>query len=232
MVVAIDGPAGSGKSTIARMTAQRLGFTYLDTGAMYRAVTLVALERGAPLADGEQLGQLAAGLDIRLEEAGPEPGSESQSRVLIGNRDVSAEIRSPEVTANVSEVSAHAPVRAAMTRLQRRIAEKGDVVMEGRDTTTVVCPAAAVKVFLTASLEERARRRLLQLKQRGLPATQDDVEADMRRRDAYDSSRQVAPLRKAPGAVEIDTSHLAIAQVVERVVALAREASAGRRGAP
>lgn len=231
MVVTVDGPAGSGKSTIARMVATRLGFTYLDTGAMYRAVTLAALEGDVPLGDGAGLGRLAAALEIRLDDAGPLPAGESQSRVFLGTRDVSLEVRSPDVTAAVSEVSAHAQVRSAMTELQRRLAGKGHTVMEGRDTGTVVCPGATVKIFLTASPEERARRRLLQLRARGVAAEQGQVERDLLRRDAWDSGREVAPLRKAEDAVEIDTSQLSIEQVVERVVALVNEADAKGRGA-
>ncbi|NLT34603.1 MAG: (d)CMP kinase [Gaiellales bacterium] len=226
MVVTVDGPAGSGKSTIARRVATRLGFTYLDTGAMYRAVTLAALEKGVPLGDGPELGRLASRLQLRLDDAGPAPSGESQSRVFLGPRDVSLEVRSPEVTAAVSEVSAHAAVRSAMTELQRRLAGRGQTVMEGRDTGTVVWPEAEVKVFLTASPEERARRRLLQLKARGLTAEQEQVKREMLRRDAWDSGREVAPLRKAEDAVEIDTSHLTIEQVVERVVVLVKEAKA------
>lgn len=220
MVVTIDGPAGSGKSTIARLVAARLGFTYLDTGAMYRAVTLMALESNLPLSDGAALGRMAEELDLRLEDAGAQPAGESQSRVLVGGRDVSLEVRSPEVTAGVSEVSAHAQVRVAMTRLQRLLAGRGDTVMEGRDTGTVVCADAAVKVFLTASAAERARRRVAQLQARGLVAEQEQVESDMRRRDAWDAGREVAPLCRAEDALEIDTSHLSIEQVVDRVVAL------------
>ena len=154
MIIAIDGPAGSGKSTIAQGVARRLGLAYLDTGAMYRAVTLIALERSVSLEDGDALGALA--LEMRASLRGRSPGT---PRVYVGERDVSEAIRRPEVSRAVSQVAAHPNVRNALTVRQRELAADGDIVLEGRDTGTVVCPDADIKVFLTASVEERARRR-------------------------------------------------------------------------
>ncbi len=221
MVIAIDGPAGSGKSTIARLVAARLGFAYLDTGAMYRAVTLAALEQGVDPTDGAALGRLASTLSLRLEPANA-PTGQSQSIVLLDARDISTEIRTAAVTAGVSQVSAHPEVREAMTSVQRSLATGRDAVLEGRDIGTVVFPDAEVKVFLTASSVERARRRRQQLVQQGISVPTDEVQRDIERRDGLDSSRAAAPLRKADDAVEIDTTHLSIEQVVEAVCSLAR----------
>jgi 3-phosphoshikimate 1-carboxyvinyltransferase len=208
MVIAIDGPAGAGKSTVARAVAAELGFTYLDSGAMYRCVALDALERGAGLDDGEALGALARELEIRLEG----------DRVLLGDRDVGAQIREPGVTAAASRVSVHPRVREAMVDRQRRLIALGDFVAEGRDIGTVVSPEAPLKVFLTASDAERARRRAAQ--------TGEDFESVLdaqRRRDARDTEREHGALRAAEDAVELDTTGLGLEEVVGRVVALARE---------
>lgn len=220
MIIAIDGPAGSGKSTIARLVAAQLGFAYLDTGAMYRAVTLGALERSVDLEDGEALGELARELDLHVEPA-EVPDGQSQSRVYLDGREVTAAIRSSSVTACVSQVSAHISVREALTGLQRALAERGDVVLEGRDIGTVVCPKADVKVFLTASSGERARRRHAQLLAQGVAVSLEEVIEDLERRDTFDSSRAAAPLRMADDAVAIDTTELGIAEVVDAVCRLA-----------
>jgi cytidylate kinase len=208
MVIAIDGPAGAGKSTVARAVAAELGFTYLDSGAMYRCVALAALEAGAPLDDGEALGALAEGLEIGFD--GP--------RVLLGAREVTEDIRSPEVTAAASRVSVHPRVRAAMVARQRRLIAAGRYVAEGRDIGTVVSPDAPLKVFLTASEEERARRRAAE--------SGEDFDAVLeaqRRRDARDSEREHGALHAAADAVELDTTGLGLEEVVARVVALAQE---------
>jgi cytidylate kinase len=208
MVIAIDGPAGAGKSTVARAVAEELGFTYLDSGAMYRCVALAALEAGLDLDEGEALGALAAALEIGLDGR----------RALLGERDVSAPIREPGVTAAASHVSVHASVREAMVARQRQLIAAGRYVAEGRDIGTVVSPEAPLKVFLTASDEERARRRAAQ--------TGEDFEsvlAAQRRRDARDSEREHGALRAAADAVELDTTGLGLEEVVGRVVALARE---------
>ncbi len=223
MIIAIDGPAGSGKSTVARGLARRLGFTYLDSGAMYRAVTLAALEGGADLGDGEGLGALAAALDIELRERGDDV------QVLLDGRDVSEEIRTPAVTGASSEVAAHPQVRQAMLDKQRALIADGDWVVEGRDIGTVVAPDAALKVFLTADPAERARRRAAELRRRGIEAEADDVHRAIEQRDLLDSTRSAAPLRQADDAVEIDTTGLDADQVIDRVAALAEQATS-RRG--
>jgi CMP/dCMP kinase len=208
MVIAIDGPAGAGKSSVARAVAEELGFTYLDSGAMYRCVALAALEAGIDLDDGEALGALARGLEIELDGR----------RVLLGERDVSAAIREPRVTAAASQVSVHPQAREAMVARQRRLIAAGNYVAEGRDIGTVVSPEAPLKVFLTASDEERARRRAAE--------TGEDFESVLDaqcRRDARDTEREHGALRAAADAVELDTTGLSLEEVVGRVVGLARE---------
>jgi cytidylate kinase len=203
MVVAIDGPAGAGKSSVARALADDLGFTYLDSGAMYRSVALAALERGkepAEIADEVQI--------------------EVGDRVRLDGRDVTREIRAPEVSEAASRAAADPQVRAAMVRNQRRLLAQGDWVAEGRDIGTVVAPDAAVKIFLTADPAERARRRAAEL---GVdPAT---VLAEQTIRDQRDLGRAHSPLRPAPGAVELDSTGMTPAEVVERIAKLVREAA-------
>jgi CMP/dCMP kinase len=214
-VVTIDGPAGAGKSTAARQLATRLGYSFLDTGAIYRTVALVARQRGIDWGDGPALGALASALDLRFESAG------GTNRVIAAGADVTAEIRTPAISEGASRVSAHPPVRAALLGLQRAIAARGRVVAEGRDTGTVVFPDAQAKFFLTASPGERARRRTLELNTAGRPAVEADVLKEMELRDQRDSTRAVSPLRKADDAVEIDTSGLTPDEVVaamEKVV--------------
>jgi cytidylate kinase len=207
MVIAIDGPAGAGKSTVARGVAAALGSTYLDSGAMYRCVALAALERGVDLDDGEALGALARGLEIELGNG-----------VRLDGREVSEAIRSPEVSAAASRVSVHPQVREAMVERQRRLIASGDYVAEGRDIGTVVSPDAPLKVFLTASEEERARRRAAETGQ-----SSEAVLAELQSRDGRDREREHGALRAAGDAVEMDTTGLAVEQVVRRVVELARE---------
>lgn len=208
MVIAIDGPAGAGKSTVARAVAEELGFTYLDSGAMYRCVALAALERGVALDDPAALGALAAGLEIGLEER----------RVSLGDRDVGAAIREPAVTAAASRVSVHPQVREAMVARQRSLIAAGRYVAEGRDIGTVVSPDAPLKIFLTASDEERARRRAAETGEAVM-----SVLAAQRRRDARDTGRDHGALRPAADAVELDTTGLGLEEVVGRVVGLARD---------
>jgi cytidylate kinase len=221
MIIAIDGPAGSGKSTVARGLARRLGVTYLDSGALYRAVTLAALERRLELEDGEALGRLASALDIDLRER-----EHDNVQVLLDGRDVSEEIRTPAVTGASSRVAAHQQVRDALLHKQRELIGMGGWVVEGRDIGTVVAPDAAIKVFLTADPAERARRRAAELRRRGIEADADEVHRAIEQRDRLDSTRSAAPLRQADDAIEIDTTGLDAAQVIERVAALAREAQA------
>jgi cytidylate kinase len=223
MIIAIDGPAGSGKSTVARGLARRLGFTYLDSGAMYRVVTLAALESGTDLADGEVLGRLAAGSEIELREREGEG-----AQVLLDGRDVSEEIRTPGVTGASSEVAAHPQVRRAMLEKQRGLIAQGDWVVEGRDIGTVVAPDAALKVFLTAAPAERARRRAEELRRRGIEVEAEDVHRAIEQRDMLDSTRSAAPLRQAEDAVTIDTTGLDADRVIDEVAVLAEQAASKR----
>jgi cytidylate kinase len=204
MVIAIDGPAGAGKSTVARAVAVALGFTYLDTGAMYRCVALAWLRHG-----GEP-GAVAAAVEISLGE-----------RVLLDGEDVTDAIRAPEVSENASRVAAEPAVRTAMVAAQRRLMSSGDWVAEGRDIGTVVMPGAELKVFLTASPQERARRRAAEL---GVDAA--TVLAEQTIRDQRDTSRADSPLRPAEGSIELDTTGLSLDEVVELVVDLARRVQA------
>ncbi len=215
LVIAIDGPAGSGKSTVARLVARRLGYLYVDTGAMYRAVALKAIRLGMNLHDPIVMGMLAEASDIQLI---PQP--DGSVRVVLDGEDVTEQIRAPAVSEASSIVSAHPEVRAVLVERQKLLATDGGVVMEGRDIQTVVAPDAEVKVFLTASLEERARRRWLELKQRGLCVPFEQVLQELQERDQRDSSRSIAPLQKAPDAVEINTTNLTPEEVVEQIVAL------------
>jgi cytidylate kinase len=208
MVIAIDGPAGAGKSSVARAVAGEIGFTYLDSGAMYRCVALAALESGVSLDDGEALGRMAEGLEIGFD--GP--------RVLLGERDVSDMIRTYDVSAASSVVSVHPRVRAAMVARQRALIAAGNYVAEGRDIGTVVSPDSPLKIFLTASNEERAHRRAAQTGEYF-----EEVLEAQRRRDARDTEREHGALRAAEDAIELDTTGFSLDEVVARVVALARE---------
>jgi len=221
MIVAIDGPAGSGKSTVARGVARRLGFTYLDSGAMYRAITLLALEAGTDTSDGRALGEIAAQAAIELRER-----DHAYVQVLLDGRDVSEQIREPKVTGASSKVAAHTQVREALLSKQRLLIQAGSYVVEGRDIGTVVAPDAAVKVFLTADPDERAKRRAAELERRGVKAQAEDVKAAIQQRDTLDSTRSAAPLKVADDAITIDTTGLDADQVIERVTELAERARA------
>ena len=210
MIVTLDGPAGAGKSSTARALAARLGWCYMDTGAMYRAIALVALERGIPLDDAARVAGLAE--EIRIEfRAG---------LVLVDGRDVSETIRTERITAATRPVADAPPVRAAMKRIQRRMAEGIDVVTEGRDQGSEVFPHAEVKVFLTASPEERARRRHLEQVEKGLRSALEAVLAAQEARDSADRTRPVGAMRQADGAVLLETDGLAPDEVVQRIVDL------------
>jgi cytidylate kinase len=214
MIVAIDGPAASGKSTVARLLAERLGLAYLDTGAMYRALAVEAVRRGIALDDDEALVRLAREARVTFEHEGSSP---LPSRVLVDDRDVTREIRTPEADKAVSPVSAVPGVRTAMVEQQRRIAAERDTVLEGRDIGTVVFPHAEVKVFLTAIPEERAHRRAIDMERRGVDMTVDAVLADLVRRDSYDSTREASPLTQASDAYGLDTTGLTVDEVVGRI---------------
>ncbi len=214
--IAVDGPAGAGKSTVSRLLARRLGLTYVDTGAMYRAVALLAAERGIAVDDETALAQLCDTLAFGVSEDG--------ERLLVDGRDLTAALRRREVADLASRVSVQPAVRERLVARQRALAGSGGVVMEGRDIGTVVLPDAALKVFLTASAAERARRRARELRDRGEPVDEAALEAEIAARDARDSSRATAPLRAAADAVVLDTTQLTIAQAVDKLEALARAA--------
>ncbi len=211
--MAIDGPAGAGKSTAARMLAERVGYRYVDTGAMYRALTLLALREGIPWDDEDALVEL---LDRhRIDQRG--------AKTFVDGEDVSSQIRTNKVSRAVSVVCRHRKVRERMVELQRRLAQDGGVVMDGRDIGTVVLPDAELKIFLVASVEERAKRRLKDLIAMGKPLPLDEVMQNIINRDRLDSTRKVAPLRKAPDAIVIDNSNLPIDEEIELLVKLLKE---------
>ncbi|MFQ6000440.1 MAG: (d)CMP kinase [Anaerolineae bacterium] len=216
--IAVDGPAASGKSTIGGLLAERLGYLYFDTGALYRAITWLALERGLAIGDEEAIVALAQAAQITITRPTVQDGR--QYTVYADGRDITWEIRSPEVDAHVSPVSAYPGVREALRVAQRRIGEEGRVVMVGRDIGTVILPHADLKIYLDASLEVRAQRRYKEILARGEEASYEDVLADMRRRDEIDSHRLAAPLKPAEDAIIIDTDHLSIEEVLGQVMAL------------
>ena len=213
LIIAIDGPSGAGKSTVARLLARRLGYTYIDTGAMYRAIGWKARQEGVDPADEGALGRLSAAADIALsQDAGLQ-------RVFVNGVDVTDAIRTPEMGMMASSVSKSPAVRARLLTLQRRLGERGGVVMDGRDIGTVVFPGAEVKVFLDASAEERGRRRHRELQDKGMAVDLGTITEEIRIRDQQDSSRVIAPLRRAPDALYVDTSVMSIDQVVEMLLA-------------
>ena len=204
-VIAVDGPAGAGKSTVSKIVAARLGYTYIDTGAMYRAVGLKLAKTGAELAE------IVDGIEIELDD---------KARVFLDGQEVTAEIRTPEISRLASDVSKFGFVRKKLTELQRKMAERGSVIMDGRDIGTEVLPNADVKIFLTATLDERARRRFEELKAKGQAADFDAVKAEIAARDKQDSEREIAPLRQADDAVLVDSTSLTIEQVVAQILAI------------
>lgn len=224
MIIAIDGPSGAGKSTVAKAVARELGFSCLDTGAMYRAVAWQALQDGVSFEDDEALGRLAREYDIAFahDEGDPVP-----RHVSIGGVDVTDAIRTAEIDRAVSPVSAAPSVRAALVEQQQRIGRAGNYVVEGRDIGTTVFPESPVKVYLTASAEERAHRRVRQNVDRGVGSIDyDEVLADIRRRDEIDSTRAASPLKPADDAIRLDSTGRYIEEVIDDIVALAREKGA------
>jgi CMP/dCMP kinase len=215
--IAIDGPAGVGKSTVAKALAEWLGFAYVDSGATYRAAALKVLESGVSPDDAPRIVEIVTGADIRLEVSGTE------CRVLLDGQDVEGRIRTPGVTLAASKVSRLPQVRQKLVALQRSVAMGRDVVMEGRDIGTVVLPDAPLKIFLRADAEERARRRLGQEREEGLDRTLAETAEDLDRRDRLDTERSLSPLKPAGGTVEIDSTTLTADQVVKRIVQLVRE---------
>lgn len=209
--IAIDGPAASGKSTLGKRLADDLGYLFFDTGVMYRAITWAALQRGVPIADAEGVARLAETIVIDIHPASRADGRSSD--VLADGEDITWAIRSPEVDANVSQVSAYPGVRTALTAQQRRIGLRGRVVMVGRDIGTVVMPDAELKVYLDASARARARRRFLELEARGAPANFDEILNNVSERDRIDSTRSTAPLKPAEDAVRVDSEDMDADQV-------------------
>lgn len=213
-VIAIDGPAGSGKSTVAKEVARRLGLNFLDTGAMYRCIALLAKRHGLGPDDGEAAAALGESAQIAFEPGDPQ-------RVLLNGEDVTQAIREPEIGSLASALSAHSPVRRLLVRQQQQIVAKGGVVLEGRDTTTVVAPNANVRVFMTAGVEERTRRRLAELRAKGIEIEFEELKKQIEERDKRDSTRGDSPLTIGPGVTVIDTEGLTIEEVVGKVLSLA-----------
>jgi CMP/dCMP kinase len=230
MIIAIDGTSASGKTTLARRLAARLGYLNFDTGVMYRALTLASLRQGVPSDDAEGLASLAR--RVTIDVAPPTVADGRPCTVLMDGEDVTWAIRSPEVDTNVSPVSIHAGVRAALTEKQRRIGLRGGVVMAGRDIGTVVLPEADLKVFTNATLEERARRRMAELTLLGEAVEPEEVRRSLAERDRIDSERRVAPLRAAQDAIVIDTTHLSADEVFEQVMGLVQKRLAGAATGP
>jgi cytidylate kinase len=213
VIVAIDGPAGAGKSTIAKRLAERLGFTYIDTGAMYRAVALWALRQSVDFADAHRMEQLALASEIEL----------SPGRIHLNQEDVTTAIRAPEVTDGASKIAVIPGVRRAMVTKQREMGQKVSVVMEGRDIGTVVFPSADVKVYLDASIEERVHRRQLESRAKGVEVSTGALTAQMKERDERDSTRADAPLAQAPDAAYLDSTHLSEDEVTEAILKMVRD---------
>ncbi len=210
IAIAIDGPSGAGKSSLARRAAAHFGFIYVDTGAIYRCVGLAARRQGIDTRDEAAVQTILPSLSVRMVYNG-----QGEQRMLLGEEDVSAEIRLPEISICASNVSAHASVRSYLLEMQRRMARENDVIMDGRDIGTVVLPEAELKIFLTASAEARAQRRLLELRQKGIEASFDEVLRDIELRDWQDSHRETAPLRQAADAVLLDTTEIDFDQSFE-----------------
>ncbi|MCI6284921.1 (d)CMP kinase [Selenomonas sp.] len=215
LVVAIDGPAGAGKSTVAKLAAKKLGYTYIDTGAMYRAVAWKTLAERQPVTDALIL-DVVKDIDVRLSYDG------GVTHVFVDGQEITGEIRTPEVSHIVSQVAALGPVREKMVDLQRKMATDGGVLMDGRDIATHVLPDADVKIFLTASIEERAQRRWKEMKEKGYDMSLEDLQRDIAARDKADSEREISPLVQAEDATLLDTTGLSIDEVVAKILEMCR----------
>ncbi|WP_050180740.1 (d)CMP kinase [Domibacillus robiginosus] len=213
--IAIDGPAAAGKSTAAKIVAARLSYIYIDTGAMYRAITYKALQRDINVEDGRALGQLLADTTISLRQG------EKGQMVLLDGEDVTEVIRTDDVTNNVSAVARHSEVRRDMTQRQQELAARGGVVMDGRDIGTSVLPDADVKIFLLAGVDERAKRRHAENLKKGFSSDLENLKKEIAARDKMDTEREESPLKKAEGAIEIDTTHMSIDEVADAIMAAA-----------
>ncbi|TGB04513.1 (d)CMP kinase [Halobacillus salinus] len=218
MTIAIDGPAAAGKSTVAKMVAEKLSYIYVDTGAMYRALTWKAIQEGIALEDEEKLETLLKERDLKLVQ------SEKGQLVMLDGQDVSEAIRTDEVTNQVSIVAKHQKVRVEMVKRQQELVKEQGVVMDGRDIGTHVLPDAEVKIFMIASVEERAERRYKENVEKGFDADLEKLKEEIRKRDEIDSNRSVSPLVKADDAIELDTTSLTIDQVVEKIIGVVRKA--------
>ena len=218
IAIAIDGPAGAGKSTIARLTAKKLGYLYVDTGALYRTVGYAAWQRGIDPADADQVAAMLPEItvDLRFDQDGVQ-------QTLLNGENVSAEIRSPEMSRYASQVSAHKAVRDYLLWLQRKLAKEHNVIMDGRDIGTCVLPQAPAKIYLTASVEVRALRRFRELTEKGEACDLEEIKKDIANRDWKDMHREHAPLKQAEDAVVVDSSQMTIDQVVEAILAVAKE---------
>jgi cytidylate kinase len=217
ITIAIDGPAASGKSTTARGVAHRLKYIYIDSGAMYRAVTLKVLREGISIKNKDEIIEIAANIQIRFER------SENYTIIFMNSEDVSEAIRTPEIDKNISKVAAIPQVREILVQKQRAINAKGGVVMEGRDIGTVVFPFAELKIFLLAGIEERAKRRQAELYRKGIDINYNKIINDIIYRDLQDENRMSGPLKKAPDAIEIDTTKLTIEEQIQKIVELAKK---------
>ena len=215
LVVAIDGPAGAGKSTVAQLAAKELGYTYIDTGAMYRAVAWKVLQQGGEVTD-EKILAVIPDIDVDLSY------ENGKTTVRVDGQDVTGEIRTPEVSHIVSQVAALGPVREKMVDLQRKMAERGGVLMDGRDIATNVLPGADVKIYLTASIAERANRRYKELREKGLAVNLADIERDIAARDKADMEREISPLVQAEDATLLNTTGMTIPEVVARIIGMCR----------
>lgn len=215
--IAIDGPAGSGKSTTAREVARRLGYIYIDSGAMYRAVTLKALQQNIPTTDKKSVARVAADIDIRFQQ------DDSRTVILMDGKDVSNLIRTPQVNDHINPVAANPEVRKILVRKQQEIGRDGGVVMDGRDIGTVVFPDAELKIYMKATAEERARRRVNEFAEKGIRISYEEVLREILTRDRADMSRVHGPLKIAEDAVVVDTTNLSIEQQVEKIYTLAQE---------